>query len=75
MGGGRGRGNEGKALWILNESVPTQVPIETGLSDGAYTEIASGDLKEGDSVIVDATVAGKDPASAAPTATMRRAPF
>ncbi|HEX4447342.1 MAG TPA: efflux RND transporter periplasmic adaptor subunit [Polyangiaceae bacterium] len=74
-GGGRGRGNEGKALWILGGAAPTQVPIETGLSDGAYTEIAGGDVKEGDAVIVDATVAGKDSASAAPTATMRRAPF
>ena len=76
--------------------MPVQVPIKTGLSDGAYTEIVtgepgdgdlrpaaagpatdppSGSVKEGDIVIVDATVAGKDVSTAAPTTTARRSPF
>jgi hypothetical protein len=38
-------------------------------------EDGQGGVKEGDAVIVDATVTGKDPASAAPTTTMRRPPF
>jgi hypothetical protein len=52
-----------------------QVPVETGLSDGAYTEILNDTVKEGDAVIVDANVSGKDAASAAPTTTARRSPF
>ncbi len=80
-GRGAGGGREGrergepKAVWVLRDGAPVQVPIKPGLSDGAYTEITNDDLKEGDAVIVDATVAGKDPAAAAPTPTMRRAPF
>ena len=75
-GGGRGKGaNDAKSVWILNGGTPAQVPVDTGLSDGAYTEILNDTLKEGDAVIVDATVAGKDAASAAPTTTARRSPF
>jgi HlyD family secretion protein len=73
-GEGRGEGREAKTLWTLDGNTPVQVPIKTGLSDGAYTELLNDDLKEGESVIVDATVAGKE-TSAAPTSTMRRPPF
>ncbi len=77
-GRGEGRGenkNDAKAIWILNGGVPVQVPLKTGLSDGAYTEILNPDVKDGDLVIVDATVAGKESASPAPTTTTRRPPF
>jgi HlyD family secretion protein len=83
--------NDSKAIWTLSEATPTQVSIKTGLSDGAYTEILTPDpadpasagapappapgVKEGDVVIVDATVAGKEAATAAPTTTARRSPF
>jgi HlyD family secretion protein len=73
-GEGRGEGREAKSLWTLDGNTPVQVPIKTGLSDGAYTEILNDDIKEGVAVIVDATVAGKESA-AAPTSTMRRPPF
>jgi HlyD family secretion protein len=97
--GGQGKGDRGdaKAIWTLNDGMPVQVPIKTGLSDGAYTEIVtasagdgdpaagpaagpatdppSSSVKEGDIVIVDATVAGKDVSTAAPTTTARRSPF
>jgi len=75
-GGGRGKGaNDAKSVWVLSGGAPVQVPVQVGLSDGAYTEITGGDVKEGDAIILDADVAGKDPAASAPTATMRRAPF
>ncbi len=39
-------------LWILGTNgKPTPVAVKYGLNDGAYTEISSGDLKEGDRVI------------------------
>jgi HlyD family secretion protein len=103
-GGGQGKGegrNDAKVIWTLNDSLPVQIPIKTGLSDGAYTEILTGDpgdgaggasasvaaagaagsdppagsVKEGDIVIIDATVAGKDTSTTAPTTTARRPPF
>ncbi|HUJ73716.1 MAG TPA: efflux RND transporter periplasmic adaptor subunit, partial [bacterium] len=40
-------------VWLLEGGKPRPVPIQTGLSDGTYTEVVSGDLKEGDPVITD----------------------
>ena len=39
-------------IWVLRGSVPVAVNIVTGLDDGNFTEIAEGDLKPGDRVIV-----------------------
>jgi HlyD family secretion protein len=58
--GGRGEGRDSKSVWKLVGSEPVQVPIKAGLSDGAYTELTGEELAEGDVVIVDATVNGKD---------------
>jgi HlyD family secretion protein len=85
------KANDAKQIWVLSDGVPVQVTIKTGLSDGAYTEIVSADsddagagaaaapsgptVKEGDIVIVDATVTGKEATTAAPTTTARRSPF
>jgi HlyD family secretion protein len=75
-GGGRGKGaRDAKSVWLLRDGAPVQVPVETGLSDGAYTEITDDSVKEGDTVIVDATVNGKEAAPTAPTTTQRRSPF
>jgi HlyD family secretion protein len=72
---GEGKGSDAKSMWTLKDGVPVQVALKTGLSDGAYTEILNDDVKEGDIVIVDATVAGKESASPAPATTARRSPF
>lgn len=49
---GKGRG---PALWLLDPTgKPRPIPVQTGLSDGSFVEVVSGDLKEGDSVIVSA---------------------
>ena len=61
-GGGSGR------VWIAGEDgKPKAIPVRLGLTDGSMTEIASGDLKEGDEVIVglQAAAAAK-PAAGAP---------
>ena len=40
-------------LWVLDAAGnPQPVPVETGLSDGSFTEIVTASLKEGDSIIV-----------------------
>ena len=87
--GGEGKGDS-KTIGVLADSLPVQVSIKTGLSDGAYTEIVVPDpvdppgaapvpagpaVKEGDAVVVDAAVASKDTTTSAPTTTARRSPF
>ena len=89
-GRGDGKGGDSKTIWVLSDTAPAQVSIKTGLTDGAYTEIVTPDpvdppgsppvapgpgVKEGDIVIVDAVVAGKDATTSAPTTTARRSPF
>jgi HlyD family secretion protein len=44
---------KGPAVWVLENGKPRRVSIEPGISDGSYTEIVSGDLKEGQAVIVE----------------------
>ena len=39
-------------IWILENSKPKQVMVTTGISDGSFTEITSGDVAEGQEVIV-----------------------
>jgi len=55
-GAGAGRGAAGPAaarssVWVLEGNSPRRVPVETGLTDGSYTEVLSGDLPEGSEVI------------------------
>jgi HlyD family secretion protein len=55
-GGGR-TGRKGaapeKAVWILDvNNKPQRVAVTTGETDGAFTEITKGELKDGDRVIV-----------------------
>lgn len=43
----------GRTLWRLGPSDdPEPVPVESGISDGLFTELTGGELKEGDAVIV-----------------------
>ena len=40
-------------VWVLKGAVPTPIEVKTGATDGRNTEILSGDLKEGTSVLTD----------------------
>ena len=43
----------GAASWNLSDrDEPERIPVETGISDGAFTEVASPAIKEGDHVLV-----------------------
>jgi HlyD family secretion protein len=44
---------KGPAVWVLENGKPKRTKVTSGISDGNYTEILSGDLKEGDAVIVE----------------------
>ncbi|MCX7981301.1 MAG: efflux RND transporter periplasmic adaptor subunit [Syntrophales bacterium] len=43
----------GPAVWVLENGKPKRYPVKPGLSDGNYTEIISGNLQEGQDVIVE----------------------
>jgi len=44
-------GVEPQRVFILSHGKPKKVRVKTGLTDGKFTEITSGDLKDGDEVI------------------------
>jgi HlyD family secretion protein len=63
--GSAGAGEKkGPSIWVLENNKPKRVSITPGISDGNYTEIVSGDLKEGQQTIVEALRKGKAPATA-----------
>ena len=43
---------ENQGVWVLKGRKPERINVEIGASDDTYTEIKSGDLHEGDKVIV-----------------------
>ncbi len=52
-------------VWILNaEGKPTPVEINTGISDGSFTEVISGNLREGQEVIIEASGSNTKPTTA-----------
>ncbi|MEL7500684.1 MAG: efflux RND transporter periplasmic adaptor subunit [Planctomycetota bacterium] len=40
-------------VWVLENGRPVHVPVQTGLSDGRWTELISGDISPGDAIIED----------------------
>jgi HlyD family secretion protein len=66
--GGKPKFEKGAGVWIVEQQKPKRVPVKLGISDGSYTQIISGDLKEGQEVIVESltkvkqeTPAGRGP--------------
>jgi len=41
-------------IWVLKKGEPVRVPVTLGLSDGSFSEVTSGELREGDEVILEA---------------------
>lgn len=54
-----GATRQGRTLWVLRDGQPRPLKIETGATDGRFTIVTSGDLKEGDQVITAATARGE----------------
>ncbi len=61
-GSSRPRGDQAasdsRTVWVLRDGKGQSVTVQVGLTDGTFTEIVSGELKEGEQVIIDATVKG-----------------
>ena len=51
-------GETQRSLYVLRDGQPVRVRVVTGLTDGMKTEIVSGDIAEGDKVVVDQQKAG-----------------
>jgi HlyD family secretion protein len=48
-------GAKTQGVWILDGKKPRRAPMTLGISDGNETAVLSGELKEGDAVIIEAT--------------------
>jgi HlyD family secretion protein len=46
-----------RTLWVMRDKVPVEATVVTGATDGQNTELKSGDLVEGDAVVLDAVAA------------------
>jgi HlyD family secretion protein len=57
---------KGTGVWILEQGNPKRVPISTGISDGNYTELLSGEIKEGQELIVESLTKTKTSAPSGP---------
>lgn len=44
---------DAKQVWMLRDGLPVPVPVQTGATNGRFTEIADGELKAGMAVIID----------------------
>ncbi|MDM9622326.1 efflux RND transporter periplasmic adaptor subunit [Rhizobium sp. S96] len=44
-----------RRVWVLKAGKPAPVVIQVGSSDGQFTQVVSGDLKENDALVVDST--------------------
>jgi HlyD family secretion protein len=52
------RSRDQAQVWVQREQGPVPVPVVAGLQDDSFTEIVSGELKDGDQVIVAERSAG-----------------
>jgi HlyD family secretion protein len=58
---------KGLGIWVIEKGKPQRIPIVTGISDGTYTELVSGEIKEGQEVIIESlTVRKEQPAPHGP---------
>lgn len=48
-----GQPQKGPGVWVLEKGAPKRVSVTTGISDGAFSELLSGELSDGQQVIVD----------------------
>ncbi len=47
-----GQKEKGRGVWILENKQPKRIAVNTGISDSIYTELVSGEIMEGQDLIV-----------------------
>jgi HlyD family secretion protein len=50
---------KGAGVWILEQEKAKRVPVSLGISDGNYTELVSGNIREGQELIVESLTKAK----------------
>ncbi len=56
---------KGRGVWVLENKKPKKIKIETGISDGNYTELLSGKVGEGQELLVESLAKSKGPGTPA----------
>ncbi|MEK7679454.1 MAG: efflux RND transporter periplasmic adaptor subunit [Deltaproteobacteria bacterium] len=59
-------GQNGKAVWIIENNKPKRLPVTTGISDGSFTEMLTGDVRQGQELIVEVLSKSKNKAQQGP---------
>ncbi len=59
-------GQKGKAVWVVENGKPMRLPVTVGISDGIFTEMVGGDVRQGQELIVEALSKSKSKAQQAP---------
>ena len=57
---------KGAGVWIPEKDDSKRVPVSLGISNGSYTELITGDLKEGQEVIVESLAKPKESSRTGP---------
>lgn len=65
---------KGPGVWIVENNKPKRVKVETGISDGNYTEVVSGEINEGQEVIVESLTKTKSQSGTQPGGGVGRSP-
>lgn len=63
-GRAQGQKEKGPGVWALEAGNAKRIPIKTGISDGSYTELVSGEVSEGQELIVESLEKQKNSNSA-----------
>lgn len=59
-------GQKGKAVWIVENDKPKRLPVTIGISDGSFTEMITGDVRQGQELIAEVLSKSKNKAQQAP---------
>ena len=62
---------KGYGVWILDKEKPMRITVSTGISDGNYTELLSGEIKEGRELIVESLMIKPKDMGSSPIPRMR----
>ena len=62
----KGPGQKAAGAWIIENGKPKRISVSAGVSDGSYTELISGEIKEGHEVIVESLTKAKQKSGTAP---------
>ena len=51
---------KGRGVWIIENKTPKRIPVAVGISDGNYSELLSGEIREGQEIIVESLTKPKE---------------